>query len=144
MDAELNVYILNNEGKGLVPGYPQSMLDILGECNIAAVHGAAHKHMKGALLSIITPTMIKLHVLPKIDQFMRSHLSSWDHYNLIDIQQKTKEVHFSLSLLLTLYVCFVCLNIIFLGKQISTFLLTIGWSFSPFFPSSCLDGRHVS
>ncbi|KAE8654690.1 hypothetical protein F3Y22_tig00117047pilonHSYRG00025 [Hibiscus syriacus] len=45
MDPELNRYILMNEGKGLVPGYPQSMLDILGKCNIAAVHGAAHKQL---------------------------------------------------------------------------------------------------
>lgn len=40
MDPELNKYILMNEAKGLVPGYPQSMLDILGKCNIATVHGS--------------------------------------------------------------------------------------------------------
>ncbi|WMV15062.1 hypothetical protein MTR67_008447 [Solanum verrucosum] len=98
MDAELNGYILNNEAKGLVPGYPQSMLDILGKCNIAAVHGAAHKHIRGALLSLISPTMIKDHVFPKIDEFMRSHLSNWDNCNVIDIQQKTKEMAFFSSL----------------------------------------------
>ncbi|GFY88755.1 brassinosteroid-6-oxidase 2 [Actinidia rufa] len=37
MDPELNRYILLNEGKGLVPGYPQSTLDILGKSNIAAM-----------------------------------------------------------------------------------------------------------
>ncbi|GFY84852.1 brassinosteroid-6-oxidase 1 [Actinidia rufa] len=31
MDPEINRYILMNEAKGLVPGYPQSMLDILGK-----------------------------------------------------------------------------------------------------------------
>lgn len=91
MDPEINRYILVNEAKGLVPGYPQSMLDILGKCNIAAVHGAAHKHMRGALLSLISPTMIKNHLLPKIDDFMRSHLRNWDG-KAIDIQEKTKEV----------------------------------------------------
>ncbi|XP_049384152.1 cytochrome P450 85A3 [Solanum stenotomum] len=98
MDAELNGYILNNEANGLVPGYPQSMLDILGKCNIAAVHGAAHKHIRGTLLSLISPTMIKDHVFPKIDEFMRSHLSNWDNCNVIDIQQKTKEMAFFSSL----------------------------------------------
>ncbi|KAM3250540.1 cytochrome 85A3 [Capsicum chacoense] len=92
MDAEVNEYILNNEAKGLVPGYPQSMLDILGKFNIAAVHGAAHKHMRGALLSMISPTMIKEQLFPKMDEFMRSHLSNWDSCNVIDIQQKTKEM----------------------------------------------------
>lgn len=91
MDPELNRYILVNEAKGLVPGYPQSMLDILGKCNIAAVHGSAHKYMRGALLALISPTMIKDQLLPKIDDFMRSHLSDWDN-KIVDIQEKTKEV----------------------------------------------------
>ncbi|XP_020240141.1 cytochrome P450 85A [Cajanus cajan] len=97
MDPELNRYILMNEAKGLVPGYPQSMLDILGKCNIAAVHGSTHKYMRGALLSIISPTSIRDQLLPKIDQFMRAHLSNWDH-KVINIQEKTKEMAFLSSL----------------------------------------------
>lgn len=97
MDPDLNRYILVNEAKGLVPGYPQSMLDILGKSNIAAVHGSAHKHMRGALLSLISPTMIREHLLPTIDEFMRSHLSNWGD-SVIDIQEKTKEMAFLSSL----------------------------------------------
>lgn len=91
MDPELNRYILMNEAKGFVPGYPQSMLDILGKCNIAAVHGSNHKYMRGALLALISPTMIREQLLPKIDSFMRTHLSNWDS-KIINIQEKTKEV----------------------------------------------------
>ncbi|XP_057522094.1 cytochrome P450 85A1-like [Amaranthus tricolor] len=97
MDPEVNRYILMNESKGLVPGYPQSMLDILGKCNIAAVHGSTHKYMRGALLSLINPTKIRDHILPKIDDFMRSHLSNWQNH-VIDIQDKTKEMAFLSSL----------------------------------------------
>ncbi|XP_020978308.1 cytochrome P450 85A [Arachis ipaensis] len=97
MDPELNRYILMNESKGLVPGYPQSMLDILGKCNIAAVHGSTHKYMRGALLSIISPTLIKDQHLPKIDEFMRSFLSHWDN-RIINLQDKTKEMAFLSSL----------------------------------------------
>ncbi|KAK9083776.1 hypothetical protein Scep_030247 [Stephania cephalantha] len=43
MDPKLNRYILMNEGKGLVPRYPQSMLDILGKCNIAATFSSVTK-----------------------------------------------------------------------------------------------------
>ncbi|XP_057492731.1 cytochrome P450 85A1-like [Actinidia eriantha] len=91
MDPEINRYILMNEAKGLVPGYPQSMLDILGKCNIAAVHGSTHKYMRGALLALVSPPMIKDQLLPKIDHFIRSHLTNWDD-QVIDIQQKTKEM----------------------------------------------------
>ncbi|XP_057447745.1 cytochrome P450 85A-like [Lotus japonicus] len=97
MDPELNRYILMNEAKGLVPGYPQSMLDILGKCNIAAVHGSTHKYMRGALLSIISPTLIRDQLLPKIDEFMSAHLSDWDN-KVINIQEKTKEMAFLSSL----------------------------------------------
>ncbi|KAG5535208.1 hypothetical protein RHGRI_023107 [Rhododendron griersonianum] len=78
MDPELNRYILMNESKGLVPGYPQSMLDILGKCNIAAVHGLAHRHMRGALLALVSSNVIRDRLLQKIDGFMRSHLSNWE------------------------------------------------------------------
>ncbi|KAI8026189.1 Cytochrome P450 85A1 [Camellia lanceoleosa] len=77
MDPETNRYILMNESKGLVPGYPQSMLDILGKSNtnIAAVHGSTHRHIRAALLSLL----------------------NWDN-TLIDIQQKTKKMAFLSSL----------------------------------------------
>ncbi|XVF71292.1 hypothetical protein PTKIN_Ptkin12aG0025200 [Pterospermum kingtungense] len=97
MDPELNRYILMNEAKGLVPGYPQSMLDILGKCNIAAVHGSTHKQMRGALLALISPTMIREQLLPKIDEFMRNFLSNWDN-KVINLQEKTKEMAFLSSL----------------------------------------------
>ncbi|KAK7266614.1 hypothetical protein RIF29_19263 [Crotalaria pallida] len=97
MDPEINRYILMNESKGLVPGYPQSMLDILGKCNIAAVHGSTHKYMRGALLSIISHTLMRDQLLPKIDEFMRAHLSNWDN-QVINIQDKTKEMAFLSSL----------------------------------------------
>ena len=100
MDPELNRYILMNEGKGLVPGYPQSMLDILGKCNIAAVHGSVHKHMRGSLLSLIGPLVIKDELLPKIDEFMRSFLENWNG-ETIDIQERTNEVCIIMILTLT-------------------------------------------
>jgi len=87
-----------NEAKGLVPGYPRSMLDILGKCNIAAVHGSTHKYMRGALLALISPTIIRDQLLPKIDDFMRSHLNNWDNH-IINIQEKTKEVFIIITIL---------------------------------------------
>lgn len=91
MDPDLNRYILLNEKKGLVPGYPQSMLDILGKSNIAAVHGPLHRVMRNAFLAIFNPNVMRENIFPKIDAFMSSHLSNWSG-KIIDIQQITKEV----------------------------------------------------
>lgn len=92
MDTEINRYILKNESKGLVPGYPQSMLDILGTCNMAAVHGSSHRLMRGSLLSLISSTMMRDQILPKVDYFMRSYLGQWSELGNVDIQDKTKHV----------------------------------------------------
>ncbi|XP_004507293.1 cytochrome P450 85A-like [Cicer arietinum] len=97
IDPELNRYILLNEAKGFVPGYPESMYNILGKGNIAAVHGSTHKYMRGALLYVISPTMIREQILPRIDEFMTDFLSNLDD-QIIDIQEKTKEMAFLLSL----------------------------------------------
>uniref|UniRef100_A0A7N0T0T1 Cytochrome P450 n=2 Tax=Kalanchoe fedtschenkoi TaxID=63787 RepID=A0A7N0T0T1_KALFE len=91
MDPELNRYILLNEAKGLVPGYPQSMLDILGRRNIAAVQGSTHKRIRGSMMSLIGPAVIREQLLPKMDEFMRAHLAAWDG-KTIDIQEKTSEM----------------------------------------------------
>ncbi|XP_044493276.1 cytochrome P450 85A-like [Mangifera indica] len=91
MDPELNRYILMNEGKGLVPGYPQSMLTIIGKRNIAAVYGSTHKHIRGSMMSLINPAAIKMQLLSKIDKLMRSYLHYWQG-KTIDIQEKTNEM----------------------------------------------------
>ncbi|CAA6657344.1 unnamed protein product [Spirodela intermedia] len=83
--------------KGPRSGYPQSMLDILGRWNIAAVHGALHKSMRGVLLSLIGPTAIREELLPKLDYFMRSHLCGWSGQT-VDIQERTREIAFLTSL----------------------------------------------
>lgn len=96
-DPALNRYILLNEGRGLIPGYPQSMLDILGKWNIAAVQSDLHKTMRGAMLALINPSMIKGHLLSDINEFMDIHLQHWND-RVINLQDKTKEMVLLLSL----------------------------------------------
>ena len=84
MDPELN-------RRMLLQGYPQSMLDILGHNNIAAVHGPLHRAMRGAMLGLVHPAAIRASLLPEIDAFMRSHLDGWSGC-IVDVQAKTKEV----------------------------------------------------
>ncbi|CAJ1931861.1 unnamed protein product [Sphenostylis stenocarpa] len=96
MDPDTNRYILLNEAKGLVPGYPDSMRKILGT-NIAEVHGAVHKRIRGSLLSLIGPMAVKDRLLPEVDEFMRSYLDNWDG-KIVDLQEKTVEMAFFISM----------------------------------------------
>ncbi|XP_057766780.1 cytochrome P450 85A1-like [Salvia miltiorrhiza] len=93
MDPELNRYILLNEAKGLIPGYPKSMLDILGQRNIAAVYGSKHKFIRKNLMSLVGAPLIKDRLLPNLDKYIRLHLSNWDDM-LIDVQQKSTDMAF--------------------------------------------------
>ncbi|CAN1794825.1 Cytochrome P450 85A1 [Linum perenne] len=95
MDPELNRYILYNESKGLVPGYPKAMVDILGT-NISSVHGATHKHIRGSILTLIGPNSVKDNLFPSILRNARIFVSDWDGTTL-DIQDKTKEMVFFLA-----------------------------------------------
>ncbi|XP_054808940.1 cytochrome P450 85A-like [Prosopis cineraria] len=97
MDPEVNKNILLNEAQGLIPGYPVSMRNILGNNNIAAVHGAFHKRIRGSLLSLVGPPAIKDHLLTKTDHFMTSFLHNWAGQT-IDIQEKTKQMAFFVSM----------------------------------------------
>lgn len=92
MDPQLNRYILLNEGKGLVPGYPKSMVDLIGKTNMAAVHGSDHKLVRGSLISLVGPAAIKDQLFPYIDKFISCFIDNWDGKTL-DIQQKTMEVY---------------------------------------------------
>ncbi|KAL1808354.1 hypothetical protein ACET3Z_025344 [Daucus carota] len=96
MDAEVNKYILMNESKGFVPGYPKAMHNILGQNNIGAVHGSPHKILRGSLLSLISPIMIKESLLPRIDNVIR-YLVDGLNGKTIDIQEKTEEMAYLVS-----------------------------------------------
>ncbi|WCJ22090.1 Cytochrome P450 85A1 [Euphorbia peplus] len=97
MDAETNRYILLNEGKGMIPGYPQSTLDILGKNNIAAVHGSTHSYIRGSLLSLVGPTALREVLMPKLDRLLRTFLANWDDFKTVDLQHKTVEMFFFMS-----------------------------------------------
>ncbi|XP_010936440.1 cytochrome P450 85A1-like [Elaeis guineensis] len=91
LDPELNKYILMNEGKGLVPGYPKSMQDLMGKWNISRVYGSLHKSMRTAVLSHMGSNTIKSGLISEFDEFLRTHLSSWSG-KVIDIQEKAEEL----------------------------------------------------
>ncbi|XP_078439621.1 cytochrome P450 85A-like isoform X2 [Wolffia australiana] len=97
MDPQVNKFILMNERKGLVPGYPQSMLDFAGTGALPAMHGDLHKFMRGILLSLFGPSAIREQLLPKVDSFMQSYLDGLSGH-IVDIQEKAGEMTFRLPL----------------------------------------------
>lgn len=96
MDPETNRFLFLNEDKGIVPGYPKANADILGPYNIAYVDGSLHKHIRGSLMSVIGPNMIRYNLMHKLDRSVHSFLSHWEAGSVVELQDKTKEVMTSL------------------------------------------------
>ncbi|CAA7399349.1 unnamed protein product [Spirodela intermedia] len=95
----VNRWILMNEEKGLVPGYPRAMAELLGEWNVTAVQGAAHRVVRGAMLSAVGPVAVRERFFPTLDEFIRSHLCEWGAGGaIVDVQEKAREMVFSLAL----------------------------------------------
>nr|GMC61081.1 cytochrome P450 85A1-like [Ipomoea batatas] len=88
-DPDVNRYILMNGAKGLVPGYPKSNRDVMGKYNIAMMHGPNHKLFRGSLLSLVGTPMIRQHLLPKIEKYMKLYLQDFHGRTILDIQQET-------------------------------------------------------
>ncbi|KAJ3692478.1 hypothetical protein LUZ60_012828 [Juncus effusus] len=90
MDPEINKFILTHESKGFVPGFPPSMMNILGKWNFFNLTGAEHKAMRGVLISLVgAPAMKEL--LPKINEFMQSYIRDWSG-RVLDLQDKSNEI----------------------------------------------------
>lgn len=98
MDPEFNRYILMNEAKGLIPSYPDSMINTLGKHNIGAISGPIHKHIRGSFLSLVSPPVIRSSLFPTIDKSVRVMINKWAD-RTIDIQKEANDVsvHTSVS-----------------------------------------------
>ncbi|KAJ3709027.1 hypothetical protein LUZ61_012732 [Rhynchospora tenuis] len=90
-DSDVNKYLLASESKGILLGYPGTFSEMLGKWSTFSLYGSEHKAMRGALISLISASVLKEQLLPKIDEFMKSYLSNWSDKTL-DFQKKSNEV----------------------------------------------------
>ncbi|CAA6662930.1 unnamed protein product [Spirodela intermedia] len=69
------------------------------EWNVTAVQGAAHRVVRGAMLSAVGPVAVRERFFPTLDEFIRSHLCEWGAGGaIVDVQEKAREMVFSLAL----------------------------------------------
>ncbi|KAJ4748919.1 Cytochrome P450 family protein [Rhynchospora pubera] len=90
-DSDVNKYVLASESKGILPGYPRTFSEMTGKWNTFSLYGSEHKAMRGALISLMSASVLKERLLPKIDEFMQSYLSNWSD-KILDFQKKSNEV----------------------------------------------------
>ena len=76
-DAELNYFILQNEGKLFECSYPKPIHGILGKHSMLVVVGETHKRLRNVALSLVTVAKSKPEFLNNVERSAISLLRSW-------------------------------------------------------------------
>ena len=76
-DAEMNRFVLQNEGKLFEGSYPASICNLLGKHSLVLMKGSLHKRMHSLTMSFANSSIIKDHLMLDIDRLVRFNLDSW-------------------------------------------------------------------
>lgn len=91
-DAELNRFILQNEGKLFECSYPRSIGGILGKWSMLVLVGDMHKHMRVISLNFLSNARLKSHLLREVEKHTLLVLSSWRDSSVVCAQDEAKKV----------------------------------------------------
>ncbi|CAN8299785.1 unnamed protein product [Cochlearia groenlandica] len=89
-DQELNMFILQNEGKLFTSDYPKAMHDILGKYSLLLSTGDIHKKLKNVIISFINLTKSKPEFLLCAENLSISMIKSWQSCQEIEFHKEVK------------------------------------------------------
>jgi cytochrome P450 len=92
--AAANKFVFFNRSLAMMQN--ASILRILGEKSIVAVHGDDHRRIRGALLEFLRPEMLKMY-LGTVDAQVRQHIEeNWAGRTTVTVQPLMKRLTFSI------------------------------------------------
>ncbi|XP_027348045.1 cytochrome P450 724B1 [Abrus precatorius] len=77
-DFELNLLILQNEGKLFPVDYPNVMHKILGKFSLLIVKGGLHRKLRSTVVSFVSATKYESNFLHCVEMLALSRINSWD------------------------------------------------------------------
>jgi len=93
-DAELNRFILQNDGKLFECSYPKSIGGILGKWSMLVLVGDMHRDMRNISLNFMSYARLKTHFLKDMEKHTLFVLSSWKENCTFSAQDEAKKVSF--------------------------------------------------
>ncbi|CAN7120926.1 unnamed protein product [Brassica rapa subsp. narinosa] len=94
-DAEMNRFVLQNEGKLFEGSYPASICNLLGKHSLVLMKGSLHKRMHSLTMSFANSSIIKDHLMLDIDRLVQFNLDSWSSRVLL--MEEAKKITFELT-----------------------------------------------
>ncbi|WOL16987.1 Cytochrome P450 [Canna indica] len=95
-DAELNRFILQNEGKVFECSYPKSIGGILGKWSMLVLVGEMHREMRMISLNFMSNVRLRSHLLPEVERHTLLVLRSWPESSPFSAQEEAKKFTFNL------------------------------------------------
>ncbi|MBA0560747.1 hypothetical protein Golob_017625 [Gossypium lobatum] len=93
-DPDVNKVVLQNHGNTFVPAYPKSIRLLLGPSSILQMNGNLQKRVHALIAGFLRSPQLKTSITTNIENSVRQTLGSWQHMQLVHVQQETKKITF--------------------------------------------------
>ncbi|CAH9087027.1 unnamed protein product [Cuscuta epithymum] len=95
VDAGLNRYILQNEGRLFECSYPSSIGGILGKWSMLVLVGEMHRDMRTISLNFLSSARLRTQLLKEVEKHTLFVLGSWNPGSVICAQDEAKKYTFN-------------------------------------------------
>ncbi|XVF59706.1 hypothetical protein PTKIN_Ptkin07bG0297400 [Pterospermum kingtungense] len=93
-DADVNKVVLQNHGSIFVPAYPKSIRELLGQHSILQMNGNLQKRLHALIGGFLRSPQLKTRITTHIENAVKLTLGSWQHMQLVHVQEQTKKITF--------------------------------------------------
>nr|BCU09065.1 cytochrome P450 family 90 [Dioscorea japonica] len=95
-DAELNRFVLMNDGKLFEPSFPKSVEDILGKTSMLVVTGEMHRYMKSLSVNFMGIARLRNHFLGDSEKYILENLALWKQGVSFPAKEEACKITFNL------------------------------------------------
>ncbi|XP_045799046.1 cytochrome P450 724B1 [Trifolium pratense] len=99
-DFELNMFILQNEGKLFPVDYPKVMHKILGKFSLLLNKGEHHKKLRSTVISFVSASKCESNFIHSVEMLVLSRINSWGS-NCTQVAFYKEAKRFSINVMLT-------------------------------------------
>ncbi|PPD84197.1 hypothetical protein GOBAR_DD18877 [Gossypium barbadense] len=96
VDAGLNKFILQNEGRLFECSYPRSIGGILGKWSMLVLVGDMHRDMRIISLNFLSNARLRTHLLREVEKHTLLVLNTWKEKCIFSAQDEAKKFTFNL------------------------------------------------
>nr|AJT59567.1 CYP90G1v2 [Veratrum californicum] len=96
VDAELNRFVMLNDGRLFEPCTPKGVLDILGHATPMALSGDLHRYIKSLSVDFMGIGRMKSYFLPDAERYITETLASWEEGTPFQAKEEASKMMFNL------------------------------------------------